>query len=105
MLVNVAVNRTTPPGVVVLTSELFTMASTATFTVAVHAAAPLPAAQLLPGVTEVIVLASTLFPVSGLFTVTENVTVSLAPTARFPVQIRSGLANDTVPAVACASLL
>ena len=68
-------------------------------------ASPLPAAQLLPGVAEVIVLARILFPVSGLFTVTENVIVAVAPTARFPVQVRFGLANDTVPAVADASLL
>ena len=49
-------------------------------------------------------LARILFPVSGLFTVTENVIVAAAPTARFPVQVRFGLANKTVPAVAAASL-
>jgi hypothetical protein len=65
----------------------------------------LPAAQLLPVVVEVTVLARILFPVSGLFTVTENVMVALAPGARFPVQVRFGLANDTAPAVAAASLL
>ena len=58
-----------------------------------------------PPLAEVIVLARTLFPVSGLFTVTENVIVALAPTARFPVQVRFGLANDTLPAVAVASPL
>jgi hypothetical protein len=43
-------------------------------------------------VTEnVIVLARILFPVSGLLTVTENVIVATAPTARFPVQVRFGL--------------
>ena len=100
-----AVNRTTEPGVVVLTPELFTIVSTATLTVAVQAAAPLPAAQLLPGVVEVTVLARMSFPVSGLFTVTENVTVAVAPTARFPLQVRFGLVKDAVPAVADASPL
>ncbi len=65
----------------------------------------LPAGQVLPAVAEVIVLARILFPVSGLLTVTENVIVATAPTARFPVQVRFGLANDAVPAVAAASLL
>lgn len=65
----------------------------------------LPAAQLLPVVVEVMVLASILLPVSGLDTVTEKVTVALAPSARFPVQVRFGLLKDTVPAVAAALLL
>ena len=65
----------------------------------------LPAAQLLPAVAEVIVLARTLLPVSGLLTVTENVIVAVAPTARFPVQVRFGLAYETLPAVAVASPL
>ena len=50
-------------------------------------------------------MARILFPVSGLFTVTENVMVAVAPTARFPVQVRFGLAYDSVPAVAVASPL
>ena len=33
-----------------------------------------------------------LSPVSGLSTVTENVTVAVAPTARLPVQVSTGLA-------------
>ena len=49
------------------------------------------AGQLLPAVAEVIVLARILLPVSGLFTVTENVIVAAAPAARFPVQVRFGL--------------
>ena len=65
----------------------------------------LPLAQLLPALAEVIVLARTLFPVSGLFTVTENVIVAVAPMARLPVQVRFGLANDTLPVVAVASRL
>ena len=42
---------------------------------------------------------------SGFLTVTENVIVADAPTARFPVQVRFGLVNETLPAVAAASLL
>ena len=57
---------------------------------------------MLPGVAEVMVLARILFPVSGLLTVTEKVTVTTAPTARFPVQVRSGLVKRRPPpAVAC----
>jgi len=56
-----------------------------------HRASVPPAGQLLPAVAEVMVLASTLSPVSGLSTVTENVIVAVAPTARFPVQVRFGL--------------
>ena len=104
MLVNVAVNRTTPPGVVEAGLEVFVMARTATGTLTVQGGSPLPAAQLLPEVVEVIVLARILLPVSGLLTVTENVTVADAPTARFPVQVRFGLANETLPAVVAASL-
>ena len=64
-----------------------------------------PAGQLLPAVAEVMVEASTLSPVSGLFTVTVNVMVAVAPVARFPVQVRLGLAYDTEPAVAIALAL
>ena len=42
---------------------------------------------------------------SGSLTVTENVSVALAPTARFPVQVRAELAKDTLPAEAAASPL
>ena len=61
---NTAVNRTTDPGVAVGTSELLVIVSTATGTVEVQAGSPLPDAQLLPAVAEVIVLARILFPVS-----------------------------------------
>jgi hypothetical protein len=74
-------------------------------TVLEHRASVLPLAQLLLDVVEVAVLARVLFPVSGFFTVTENVMVALAPTARSPVQVRFGLAKLTEPAVALASLL
>jgi hypothetical protein len=90
--VNVEVNRTTDPGVVVATPEVFTIVRTATSTVTEHRASVLPAAQLLPPVAEVRVLDKMSFPVSGWFTVTENVIVAVAPTARFPVQLRAGLA-------------
>ena len=60
-------------------------------TLVAHLVSVLPLAQLLPAVADVIVLARTLFPVSGLFTVTENVMVAVAPAARFPVQVRFGL--------------
>ena len=105
MLAKVPVNRTTPPGVVVPTSATLVMVSTATGTVVVQPGWPLPAGQLLPDVAEVIVLARILLPVSGLLTVTENVTVADAPGARFPVQVRFGLAKLTLPLVAAASLL
>ena len=65
----------------------------------------LPDWQLLPAPVEVTVLARILFPVSGLFTVTENVIVAVAPGASVPVQVRFGLANETLPAVAAASPL
>src|SRR5258708_7425815 len=99
-LVNVAVNRTTDPGVVVATPEVFTIVSTAALTVVVQRASALPEAQLLPGVAEVIVVARILFPGSGLLTVTENVIVADAPTARSPVQVRLGPVKGTTPAVA-----
>ena len=51
-----------------------------------------PGGQVLPTVLEVMAVTITLSPVSGLFTVTENVIVAVAPTARFPVQVRFGLA-------------
>ena len=49
--------------------------------------------------------ASRSLPVSGLFTVTENVIVAVAPAASVPVQVRFGLVKATVPAVAAASPL
>ena len=79
--------------------------ATSTETVEVHRGSVLPDGQLLPAVVEVMVSTRTLSPVSGSFTVTEKVTVAVAPTARFPVQVRLELANETLPAVAAASLL
>ena len=85
---------TTDPGVVapVLADTAIVRPGTSTVTVLAHRGSVLPAAQLLPAVAEVIVLARVLFPVSGLLTVTENVIVAVAPMARFPVQVRFGLA-------------
>ena len=57
----------------------------------------LPDGQLLPAAAEVTVLARMWFPVSGLLTVTEKVTVAERPAPGCPVQVRSGLANDTDP--------
>ena len=77
-----------------------------TVTVVVQAVSVPPlAGQLFPTVAEVTVLAMLLSPVSGLLTVTENVMVAAAPTARFPVQVRFGLAKLTLPAVAAPSPL
>ena len=58
-----------------------------------------------PAADDVTVLDKTLFPVSGLCTVTENVTVADAPGASVPVHVSTGLANDASPAVAAASPL
>ena len=77
---------------------------TSTTTVTEHRASVLPAAQLLPAAADVTVCARTLSPVSGLFTVTENVTVAVPPTARFPVQVSTGLVKPALPAVAVTSL-
>ena len=102
---NTAVNRTTDPGVAEVTFELATIVSAVTSTAVAQRGSVLPAVQLFPGVAEVRVLARMWLPVSGLCTVTEKVIVADAPTARLPVQVRVGLANDTVPAVADTSLL
>jgi hypothetical protein len=98
---------TTDPGVAVpvFADTAIVRPGIRTVTALTHRGSLLPLAQLLPAVAEVIVLARTLFPVSGLFTVTENVMVALAPGARFPVQVRFGLAYETLPAVAVASPL
>ena len=102
MLVNVAVYRTTLPGVVVATLAVLFMVSCDTVTVEKQSVSVLPDWQLLPAPVVVSVLARILFPVSGLLTVTENVIVAVAPGASVPVQVRFGLANETLPAVAAA---
>ena len=91
MLVTVIVYCTVAPGVVEAVLAVLAMVRPCTVTVAVQRASALPAKQLVPAVAEVIVLARILFPVSGLFTVTEKVMVAVAPAARLPVQVRFGL--------------
>ena len=56
--------------------------------------------ELEPGAVVVIVEASSLFPVSGLFTVTVPVTVTIAPTGIFPVHVTPELLTVSVPEVA-----
>ena len=102
---NVDVYRTTLPGVVVATLAVLLMVSCDTVTVEKQSVSVLPDWQLLPAPVVVSVLARILLPVSGLLTVTENVIVAVAPGASVPVQVRFGLANETVPAVAAASPL
>ena len=80
-------------------------AGTRTVTEVPQAGAGPEAGQLLAGVGEVIAVTRVLSPVSGLFTVTENVMVAVAPAARLPVQVRFGLVKETVPLVATASPL
>ena len=77
-------------------------AALSTVNVAVHRASVLPDGQLEPVAAEVTTVDTDLLPVSGLFTVTEKVTVAESPGFRLPVQVRAGLANDTDPAVADA---
>ena len=74
-------------------------------TMAVHAGSVLAAGQLLPDEVELSVLVRILLPVSGLFTVTVNVMVTVPLAGTFPGQARLGLVKVTVPAVAAASLL
>ena len=71
VLVNVAVNLTTLPGVVLATLALLTIVSWATVTVFVQRGSVLPTGQLLPRLTEVSALVRIMLPVSGFFTVTE----------------------------------
>ena len=80
------------PGVALVVLGVTLIVRIDTGTLTAHRGSVLPAAQLLPAVAEVMMLARILFPVSGLFTVTENVIVAVAPGARFPVQVRFGLA-------------
>ena len=68
-----------------------------------RASVPPVAGQLLPAAAEVTVAVRDLSPVSGLLTVTVKVTVAVAPGARSPVQVMSGLAKLTDPVVAMAS--
>ena len=78
---------------------------TSTVTTAVQAAGAGPdAGQVLPGVVEVRVSASVLFPVSGLSTVTVNRMTADWPWSRSPSQVSCDPANETRPSVVAASL-
>src|SRR3984885_2313109 len=59
-----------------------------------------PDGQLLPAAAVENVLASTLFPVSGLFTVTVPVIVTVPPTGMLPVQESPVEVTVSVPDVA-----
>ena len=59
-----------------------------------------PVGQLLPGAAVVIVLASTWLPVSGLFTVTVPVMVTVPPIGMLPVQVSAVPVMVSVPEVA-----
>ena len=65
----------------------------------------MPAGHDDPAAPEVATVISCLSPLSGLLTVTVNVTVTDPPGARLPVQVSTGAAYDTDPAVAAASPL
>ena len=78
---------------VVAVSAVLVMVSAGirTVTVAVQRASVPPAGQLFPAAAEVMVLVSSLSPVSGLVTVTVKVIVAAWPGVRVPVQVRLGL--------------
>src|SRR5580658_9844876 len=65
----------------------------------------LPAGQLLPAAVVDSVLAITLFPVSGLFTVTVPVIVTVPPAGMLPVQEIPVAVSVSVPDVAVWSPL
>ena len=69
----------------------FVIVSTTSGTLVAQAGSVLPAGQLLPAAAEVMRVVRILSPVGGLLAVAVNVTVAAAPTARLPVQVRSGL--------------
>ena len=52
-----------------------------------HGAVVVPGGQVDPGAAEAAVTIRVLSPLAGLFTVTENVTVTVSPRARSPVQV------------------
>src|SRR5258708_21398519 len=105
LFVTVTVYPTAPPGVTVVTLAELTIVSTETSTVLAHRGSALPAMQLFPAADDVTALAKTLSPLSRLFSVTENVTVTVSPADRSPVHVTFGLAYDTDPALAAASPL
>ncbi len=70
-----------------------------------HRGSDPPAGQLLPAAAEKRVLVITLFPVSGLSTVTVPVTVTLPPAGMLPVQLMPVDVSVSVPEVAVWSPL
>ena len=103
MLVTAIVYPTTDPGVVVAELAVVVMVrpGTSTVTIAVQAAGAGPdAGQVLPGVVEVTVSASVLFPVSGLSTLTVKRMTDDWPWSRSPSKVSSDPANETWPLVA-----
>ena len=65
----------------------------------------LPAGQLLPGASEVLISVRTWSPVSGLFTVTEPARVTVPPTGTSPVQTAPVVPREKLPEVAVWSPL
>ena len=64
-----------------------------------------PDGQLLPGAVVARTLDRSLLPVSGFFTVTVPVMVTVPPIGMLPVQVRPELVTDRVPEVAVSSPL
>ena len=95
-----------PGGAVeVLAAAVMVSVGMRTGTLTEHLGSVPPAGQSLPGAVVVIVLARTLFPVSGLLTVTVPVTVIVPPTGMLPVQEMPVAVSDSVPEVAVWSPL
>ncbi len=92
LLVTVTVWPTSPPGTALggLAAGVTVSAGTSTWT-AVAQPGPPPTGQVVPAAAEETVLISVRSPRSGSCTVTEKVTVAVAPTARSPVQVSSGV--------------
>ena len=80
-------------------------AGVSTSVIAVQAGSVPPVGQLLPGAADTAVAVRTLVPVSGLLTVTEEVTVTVAPGAMSPVHTAPVAPTDSVPELAVASPL
>jgi len=103
--VKTAVNRTTEPGWAVDTSELLVIVSTDTGTVAVQGGSPLPAAQLLPVVAEVIVGGQDLVTGVGVVHRDRERHGRGRADRQVPGPGQFGLAKLTLPVVATASPL
>ena len=87
--------RVVVPGVLLMLS-----AGVSTGMLTEQAAAGAEVGQLLPGAAVVTVLASTWLPVSGLFTVTVPVIVTVPPTGMLPVQMTAVPVMVIVPELA-----